>query len=256
MKQRRILLTIAGFDPLCSAGICADVKVFAERGFKPFAAITCLTAQDAGGVKAVKPTDAGLLRDQLARLFAVAPVAGVKIGLVPDEPTAEIIKETLKGFGGEVVCDPVLGASGGQPLVASDFNRWMPANLFSVSTVITPNESEAERLFGDAAFREIFEMPQIANGRLSAVLIKGIKFEDARRGEKIISRYGIEVDLPHDYKRPKELHGTGCHYSSALLCALVEGKRLEEAAVEAREYLFNKAFADAYELAGEPMDLL
>ena len=40
-----IVLTIAGFDPSCGAGIGADLKTFAAQGCYGIAAVTAITVQ-------------------------------------------------------------------------------------------------------------------------------------------------------------------------------------------------------------------
>ena len=55
-RQHRNLLTIAGFDPSCGAGVVADLKTFAAHGCYGVAAITSLTVQNTQGVEAVHNT--------------------------------------------------------------------------------------------------------------------------------------------------------------------------------------------------------
>ena len=62
-----LLLTIAGFDPSCGAGIAADLKTFAAHGCYGVAAITSLTVQSTEGVQAVHNTPSAELREQLDR---------------------------------------------------------------------------------------------------------------------------------------------------------------------------------------------
>ena len=51
-----ILLTIAGFDPSCGAGIAADLKTFAAHNCYGVAAVTALTVQSTQGVVSVHAT--------------------------------------------------------------------------------------------------------------------------------------------------------------------------------------------------------
>ncbi|MGC1256674.1 MAG: bifunctional hydroxymethylpyrimidine kinase/phosphomethylpyrimidine kinase, partial [Candidatus Acidiferrales bacterium] len=60
-----ILLTIAGFDPSCGAGVAADLKTFAAHNCYGVAAVTALTVQSTQGVLAVQVTPAATLRAQL-----------------------------------------------------------------------------------------------------------------------------------------------------------------------------------------------
>jgi hydroxymethylpyrimidine/phosphomethylpyrimidine kinase len=63
-----ILLTLAGFDPSCGAGIAADLKTFAAHNCYGVAAITALTVQSTQGVFSVHATPAATLRAQIETL--------------------------------------------------------------------------------------------------------------------------------------------------------------------------------------------
>ena len=75
-----IVLSIAGFDPSCGAGIAADLKTFAAHNCYGIAAVTALTIQSTQGVKAVHATPAATLRAQIEALLEDSPPAAVKIG--------------------------------------------------------------------------------------------------------------------------------------------------------------------------------
>jgi len=70
-----ILLTIAGFDPSCGAGVGADLKTFAAHGCYGVAAITSLTVQNTQGVETVHNTPASELREQLEVLVKDCEIA-------------------------------------------------------------------------------------------------------------------------------------------------------------------------------------
>jgi len=63
-----ILLTIAGFDPSCGAGVGADLKTFAAHNCYGVAAVTALTVQSTQGVVSVHATPSATLRAQLDTL--------------------------------------------------------------------------------------------------------------------------------------------------------------------------------------------
>ena len=77
-----ILLTIAGFDPSCGAGVAADLKTFAAHNCYGVAAVSALTVQSTQGVVSVHATPAATLRAQLDALAEDAAIAGVKIGML------------------------------------------------------------------------------------------------------------------------------------------------------------------------------
>src|SRR5271157_3573128 len=83
-----VLLTIAGFDPSCGAGIAADLKTFAAHNCYGVAAITALTIQSTQGVKATQIISAATLRAQLDTLAEDLHIAGVKIGMLGNRANA------------------------------------------------------------------------------------------------------------------------------------------------------------------------
>ena len=88
MSVPPILLTIAGFDPSCGAGIAADLKTFAAHGCYGVAAITSMTVQNTQGVEAVHHTPSAELREQLEVLMKDAEIAAVKIGMLGNRANA------------------------------------------------------------------------------------------------------------------------------------------------------------------------
>src|ERR1700745_2571955 len=90
-----ILLTIAGFDPSCGAGVAADLKTFAAHNCYGVAAITALTVQSTQGVKAVHVTPGPILRAQLDTLADDLQIAAVKIGMLGNRTNAVVVAEFL-----------------------------------------------------------------------------------------------------------------------------------------------------------------
>src|SRR5271154_5714860 len=113
-----ILLTIAGFDPSCGAGIVADVKTFAAHGCYGVAAITSLTVQNTQGVEDVQNTPSAMLRAQLESLVSDSEIAAVKIGMLGNRGNAAVVAEFLDAHKfTHVVHDPVMKSSSGTELL-------------------------------------------------------------------------------------------------------------------------------------------
>ena len=142
------ILTIAGSDPSGGAGIQADLKTFTAAGVYGAAAITSLTAQNTKGVRAVQPVAPEFVKQQVKLVLEDLPVSHIKTGMIGTAAIARILGEILHDFPGEVICDPVLSASDGAPLLEGsgldDFKRHLLGN----ATVITPNLPELSKLSG------------------------------------------------------------------------------------------------------------
>src|SRR5271168_2581068 len=145
-----ILLTIAGFDPSCGAGVGADLKTFAAHNCYGVAAVTALTIQSTQGVRDVHATPSATLRAQLEMLIEDVTLSGVKIGMLANRANAAAVAEFLdKHKFAHVVLDPVSRptAGSGELLDAAGL-KFVRDELLKRATVITPNMPEAEFLTG------------------------------------------------------------------------------------------------------------
>ena len=241
-----LLLTIAGFDPCCGAGVAADLKTFAAHGCYGLAAVTSLTVQNTVGVEAVHNTPSAELREQLELLARDCDIAAVKIGMLGNRSNAVVVAEFLDAHNfAHVVHDPVMKSSSGAELLDAGGIKYLVAELLKRASVITPNVPEAEILTGlaikdvaamEAAARRIVEMGA------RAVIVKGGHMERAVDvlfdGTRILQLGGERV-------RSDNTHGTGCTFASAIAAQLASGRALPEAAMLAKAYV-TKAIEKGY----------
>ncbi len=241
-----ILLTIAGFDPSCGAGVAADLKTFAAHGCYGVAAITSLTVQNTQGVEAVHNTPSAELREQLEVLLKDCEIAAVKIGMLGNRGNAVAVSEFLDAHKfALVVHDPVMKSSSNSELLDSGGVKYVASELLKRANVITPNVPEAEILTGitikdvadmEAAARKLVEMGA------RAVIVKGGHMEKATDvvfdGKDMHQLGGDKVKLDNT-------HGTGCTFASALTAQMAAGRGLVEAATLAKAYVM-KAIEKAY----------
>src|ERR1700750_2532850 len=106
-----IALTIAGSDSSGGAGIQADLKTFAALGVFGASAITALTAQNTKGVTGIHAVPADFVTAQIDAVFDDLDVAAVKIGMVAQAESIEVIASALTRWKpAHVVLDPVMVA--------------------------------------------------------------------------------------------------------------------------------------------------
>lgn len=241
-----ILLTIAGFDPSCGAGVAADLKTFAAHGCYGVAAITSLTVQNTLAVEAVHNTPSSELREQLEVLVKDSDIAAVKIGMLGNRGNAVVVGEFLDAHKFNlVVHDPVMRSSSDSELLDNGGVKYVATELLKRADVITPNVPEAEILTGiiikdvthmEAAARKLVEMGA------KAVIVKGGHMEKATDvvfdGKDMHQLGGDKVKL-------ENTHGTGCTFASALTAQMAAGRGLVEAATLAKAYVM-KAIEKAY----------
>ena len=244
-----ILLTIAGFDPSCGAGVAADLKTFAAHNCYGVAALTALTVQSTQGVISVHATPSATLRAQLDALVDDVVIAGVKIGMLTNRGNASAVTEFLDKYKfTHVVLDPVFRPTAGDAeLLDTSGLKFVRDELLKRVSVITPNLPEAEFLTGmevkdlssmKAAGQKLIEMGA------HAVVVTGGHLE------KPIDVFcvGTEVEtFGGDHVKSPNTHGSGCTFSSAILAQLACGQQLREAVILAKAYV-TKAIEKSYQI--------
>lgn len=230
----RSLLTIAGHDPSNGAGISADLLTFAAHRFFGTSAITALTVQTTLGVDEVQAVSAGMLLRTLRDLCSDLPPCGVKIGMLGSAEnaaaTAEFLEDFLKraakrkgtGLPLHVVLDPVLRSSSGADLLPDAGIEVLRQRLLPLVTWITPNWAELSTLTG-LPVRDLTQAEAAADalGRqhphLHIVVTAG---DQAHPTDMLRLPSGETHRFLGEHITSTSTHGTGCAFSSALLCLL------------------------------------
>ncbi len=233
----KTLLTIAGSDPSGGAGVQADLRVFHDLGLRGLSVLTAVTAQNENKFLSVNSVSAKVLSDQLASV-AHLKIYGIKIGMLgTKENVLAVIKFLRKIKIKHVVLDPILKSSTGTNLLEPNGLKALKQLIGCVS-VVTPNIPEAEKLIGckietlEEVQRAAQKIYQSCQG-VGAVLIKGGHFKSL----PIDTLYtGKNWEWVHPKKRlPRDVHGTGCVFSAALIGFLVQGFSLKASAQKAKK---------------------
>ena len=242
LPGRKVALTIAGFDPSSGAGVTADLKVFWNHGIYGVAAITALTIQSTQGVRQVQPVAGGLLRETLECLAADLPIAGVKIGMLGSAEAAGEVSRFLTKAGiprDRVVLDPVLVSSSGAALLEPAGVDVLKKTLLPRVGWITPNMDELGALTGSDAYLHA-DIPDEA-GRVAAlapglnVVVTGGHLNPP--DDFLRTADGAETWFPGSRIETTSTHGTGCVFSSALLCRLLAGDDPVDAVRGAKDFV-------------------
>ena len=144
-----IALTIAGSDSGGGAGLQADLKTFAALSVHGVSAVTCLTAQNPAGVRAVQAASPKLVRAQLEAVFDALPPMAAKTGMLYSPGTIRTVAEFFRaGPCPPLIVDPVMVATSGASLLARSATRLLCDQLLPLAALITPNLDEAELLLG------------------------------------------------------------------------------------------------------------
>lgn len=251
---RKTALTIAGSDSSGGAGIQADIKTMLANGVYAMSAVTALTAQNTCGVTGIMEVTPEFLTQQMEAVFTDIYPDAVKIGMVTSAELIHAIAGTLRKYQAKnIVLDPVMVSTSGVRLMEDDAAEAMERELFPLASLITPNIPEAEVICGweitDMAAMER-AAAQIGEKYGCAVLLKGghaaggandvlwqengfmASDRNGTPGQTDSVRWyqGRRIDNPNT-------HGTGCTLSSAIASNLAKGLPLDEAVVQAKEYL-------------------
>jgi hydroxymethylpyrimidine/phosphomethylpyrimidine kinase len=236
-----VALTIAGSDSSGGAGIQADLKTFAALGVYGASVITALTAQNTSGVTGIHLVPADFVTAQIDAVFSDLDVKAVKIGMVAQLATLDAIVAGLTRWSPKhVVLDPVMVATSGDRLLATDAVETLRTKLLPRASLITPNLPEAAALLDEpVALREVAIESQgkrlLALG-CPAVLIKGGHGQGTESIDYLVSGNGI-VALAAPRIPTKNTHGTGCSLSSAIAAGLAKGEDIETAVRKAKVWV-------------------
>jgi hydroxymethylpyrimidine/phosphomethylpyrimidine kinase len=236
-----VALTIAGSDSSGGAGIQADLKTFAALGVYGASVITALTAQNTRGVTGIHHVPAAFVTAQIDAVFADLDVSAVKIGMVAELSVIDAIAAGLARWSPKhVVLDPVMVATSGDRLLATEAVDALRTKLIPRASLVTPNLAEAAALLDEPmASNESAVESQgkrlLATG-CRAVLIKGGHGEGAESIDYLVSDRGITA-LSAPRIATQNTHGTGCSLSSAIAAGLAKGEDMETAVRNAKAWI-------------------
>lgn len=242
MKTYRRALTIAGSDPSGGAGLQADLKTFSALGCYGMSAVVAVVDENTVGVTGVHPVPVDFVRGQIVSCLDDIGADAIKIGMLHSSELIVAVRDTLARYDiKNIVLDPVMVATSGDPLLRSDAVATLSDVLIPEVRVITPNIPEAEILIGDKIVSQA-DLPDIAKSlsrdRKVSVLLKAGHLSD---DELVDVFYNAETDeivrLASKRVRTCNTHGTGCTLSSAMAAFLAKGYGLNDAARGAKDYI-------------------
>jgi hydroxymethylpyrimidine kinase/phosphomethylpyrimidine kinase len=238
-NKKPVVMAIAGFDPSGGAGVLADIKTMSAFGCYGVAAITSVTFQNTKRVAGARHQPAADLRRQASMLFDDFHIVAVKTGMLPTEEIVEEVARLLRTRGLHLVVDPVLESTSGQALSDDGAADALKRHLFPLSSIVTPNVAEAERLSG-VPIRDRQSLRRAAEAIFAmgarAVLVTGGGGETDSCSDFLLDSEGTVV-YESARIRSRHTHGTGCSLASAIACLLARGRTLRESVPIAKSYI-------------------
>ena len=235
-------LTIAGSDSSGGAGIQADLRTFAAHAVHGLCAVTAVTAQDPGGLRACHAVPPEIVEAQIAASDGGSRRGRVKIGMLATAAIVDVVAAAAARLPlPRLVVDPVLRSGLGDRLLDDDAIELLVRRLLPRAAVVTPNREEAERLTGmriasradarDAA-RRIRDL-----GPRAVVVTGGHLEEDDGHAVDMLFDGGDVVELRTPRVSGLTVHGTGCTFATAVAAALALGRPVAEAAADAQRFV-------------------
>lgn len=235
-----VVLVLAGHDPTGGAGLVADAEAVAACGGWAVTVPTALTVQSTHDVLHVAPCAPEGIRGMAWALLDEFEVAAIKVGLVADEPTLDVIEDVVRACPGiPLVVDPVFKAGGGASLsttaLIDDFRR----RLLPLVDILTPNRDELARLAGEQGRDDVERVVALMSLGCQAVLVTATDDPPPGTPEDAVVHTLHTPDTSRQWhwpRLPASYHGSGCTLAAALAARLAAGERLVSACEQAQRF--------------------
>ncbi|GAX59711.1 phosphomethylpyrimidine kinase [Candidatus Scalindua japonica] len=242
------VLTIAGSDSCCGAGVQADLKVISALGAYGTCTITALTAQNSLGVSSVFDVPASFISQQIDAVISDIGTDALKTGMLVSEEVVEIVCDKFKKYSlKNLVVDPVITSHTGKRLLTGEGVRKLVTELIPLSCLVTPNIPEAE-IMTERKIKNFSDIKEAAavlyEQGASNVLIKGGHVinngNEDDINEEIIDLFydGNEFQCFREKRiNMSNVHGTGCMYSAAIATELAKGNEMIGSITTAKKFI-------------------
>lgn len=236
-----VALTIAGSDSSAGAGIQADLKTFNVLGVYGINVVTCVVAETPGKVSSIEPVSVEMVREQIEVLAKNFPIAAIKTGLLYSAKIVSAVAKSLVDLAKKIplVVDPVITATGGDPLLKRDAIAIYEKELFPLAALITPNLDEARQLLDEKIcdLESMQRAGKILEGKFNtAILLKGGHLRGNEAVDLLFAN-GRVAEFSAPFVRNIGTHGTGCAYSAAITAGLACNMSLEDAVSRAKKFV-------------------
>ena len=234
------VLTIAGSDSGCGAGVQADLKTIQMHDLWGVCVITNITAQNTKEIRKIYRLPLDIIESQFDVLFDDFNIKSIKIGMLHSVEIAELISKKIEGLKIPIVLDPIIKSSTGTLLIENNFLDVLIHKLIPLTTIITPNIKEAEQLSGlnITNQQEIEEAcKKIVQYGTKAVIIKGGHLNEDLPFVFDTLYYNKKFYYFKKRRVKKRFHGLGCTFSSSIACNLIKHFDLIEAVKNSEKFM-------------------
>jgi hydroxymethylpyrimidine kinase / phosphomethylpyrimidine kinase / thiamine-phosphate diphosphorylase len=244
------VLSIAGSDSSAGAGIQADLKTFTTLGVYGCTAITAVTAQNTREVADIFEIEPESIAKQIRSVIQDMPPDAIKIGMIYNKQNIRTVSREVKMTDAPIVLDPILSASSGRQLLLPESFESFITELIPLSTIITPNRLEAQKITGFkiVSRSDVFRATRkIKDLGAKNVIIKGNPTKNKKVADILMNSEGRFIEISDTRLNVEETHGTGCNFSAAITAYLAKGFTIIEACKLANKYV-RDSFQDSIKI--------
>jgi hydroxymethylpyrimidine kinase / phosphomethylpyrimidine kinase / thiamine-phosphate diphosphorylase len=244
------VLSIAGSDSSAGAGIQADLKTFTTLGVYGCTAITAVTAQNTREVADIFEIEPESIAKQIRSVIQDMPPDAIKIGMIYNKQNIRTVSREVKMTDAPIVLDPILSASSGRQLLLPESFESFITELIPLSTIITPNRLEAQKITGlkIVSRSDVFRATRkIKDLGAKNVIIKGNPTKNKKVADILMNSEGRFIEISDTRLNVEETHGTGCNFSAAITAYLAKGFTIIEACKLANKYV-RDSFQDSIKI--------
>lgn len=248
------VLTIAGSDSGGGAGIQADMRTMALLGVHACVAVTAVTVQNSLGVEGFHEVPDGVVAEQIEAVVTDIGIQAAKTGMLASAGIITAVARAWRRLGLTVplVVDPVCASMHGDPLLATSALDSLRAQLFPLSTLVTPNLDEV-RLLVDVDVVDATSQRAAAKALHALgpkwVLVKGGHLRTSDHSCDLL--YDGDSWYEFDAQRlpTGNDHGGGDTLAAAVACALAHGFTVPDAVGFGKRWV-TECLRAAYPLGG------
>ena len=233
MNKKEVILSISGHDPSGGAGLQTDILTSNFFNFHCVSCLTCQTVQTTKKLFKLDPTKIKFFEQNIDEIVKGTNLSGIKVGVVPNKNIAKIIIKIISSSKIPIVIDPIFNAGGGGRFIEKRDLSFFRDSFYPYSSLLTPNIEELKILSNNKSEEDSIKF-------LFDKGIKNIYVTGKVKKNKIINSFysnGFLIKETSSIYLKKNIHGTGCALSTAILCNLVNKKSFEDSCSSAHRFL-------------------
>ena len=242
MKTNKIfkMLSIAGSDNTCGAGIQADVKTCQALNAYCLTCLTTVTSQNSQNVYKIYDLPCTYVKSQINTILKDYKIDCIKIGLISSLSQAKTIRQILHKFNSKVpiVVDPIYKSSTNKKFNNLKNYASIYKTISKINPIFTPNLNEAKILL-KIKYNTKLTTEEITKEFMAKFKTKVVITDGGNRlnyCEDFLVDKGIVKKFISNKISSQNTHGSGCTFSSALAVNLAKGFTLKKSVKLSKDF--------------------